>query len=176
MSAGFGRKGLSADQMGMAPGGFGRQGFSGESRAAQDFPSDGDELARRREEFLASERARRAALRDEGQILDGGGLTEVAMTARARPTSSKPVKNIVFTYLLWWFFGSISAHRFYLGATGSALGQFGLLLGSLAMLLLLPAMGVLMLIGWALWYLADAVLIIGLAKRANQPDSALVFA
>ena len=44
------------------------------------------------------------------------------------------------------------------------------------MLLLLPAMGVLMLIGWALWYLADAVLIIGLAKRANQPDSALVFA
>jgi TM2 domain-containing membrane protein YozV len=33
-------------------------------------------------------------------------------------------KNMVVAYLLWFFLGFFSAHRFYLGQTGSAIFQF----------------------------------------------------
>lgn len=32
--------------------------------------------------------------------------------------------NLLIAYLLWFFLGFFSAHRFYLGQTGSAIAQF----------------------------------------------------
>jgi hypothetical protein len=78
---------------------------------ARTFGRKGSEdavMASRREAFLASERARR-----EQQSI------ERPEAARSLEVASRPIivreKSVGVAYLLWFFFGALSAHRVYLG-------------------------------------------------------------
>ena len=82
---------------------FGRKGVGGQS-----------ELAERRAAFLAAERARQSSRRRQDH-----------------PAHSEPVfvreKSTGTAYLLWFFLGGLSAHRFYLGFPVSGAIQAALL-------------------------------------------------
>ncbi|HKR24739.1 MAG TPA: TM2 domain-containing protein [Allosphingosinicella sp.] len=121
---------------------FGRKGVGGQ-----------DALAERRAAFVAAERARQSGPRQD------------------RPAHAAPAfvreKSTGTAYLLWFFFGGLSVHRFYLGFPVSGAIQAAFLpiswalifSGSLAAFLTMTAGG--------LWILADAFLIPGLAREAN---------
>ena len=60
--------------------------------------------------------------------------------------------NIVVAYLLWFFLGILSGHRFYLGRPGTAILQI---------------LSYLILIG-GIWWLIDAFLIPGIIRQAKD--------
>ena len=138
----------------MTAGGFGRKGLGGD-----------DEMARRREAFIASERARQAnpaapQMQSEPRFGFAAAPTQLAY---AGPQKSRGV-----AYLLWFAFGAVSAHRHYLGYHNSGLVQGAFWFGGWMAILtgnfyLLP----LPLIG-GLWVLADAFLIPSMVREANS--------
>lgn len=77
-------------------------------------------------------------------------------------------KSILIAYLLWFFLGTFAVHRFYLGATKSALVMLGMWVvfgalsgitfGIFGFLLLIPA----------IWWFLDLFLIPGIAHDKNQ--------
>lgn len=75
-------------------------------------------------------------------------------------------KSVGLAYVLWFFFGMLGVHRFYLGYTGSGAAIMGITL--------LSAVLSFVLIGWltiwisGLWVLVDLFLIPGLASRQNS--------
>jgi TM2 domain-containing membrane protein YozV len=137
----------------MSTAGFGRRGAA---------PDDG--LAARRAAFLAEERARASAAPAAGR----GGLDEdFAM----RPLLERPYvsrKTMGTAYLLWFFLGGFSAHRFYLGFNGSAIVQLLLTPFGYAMLMSKSPAGFVAVGAGALWLLADAFLLPGMVGKANQ--------
>jgi TM2 domain-containing membrane protein YozV len=123
--------------------------------------SEDAEMASRREAFLASERARR-----EQPSL------ERPETARSPEVASRPIfvreKSVGVAYLLWFFFGALSAHRFYLGYSSSAAAQAGLWFVSWMMIaagFLLAGFG---LVIAAIWMIGDAFVIPSLCRGANE--------
>jgi len=113
-------------------------------------------MAARRAAFLAEERAR---------------THQPAPDEDYRP-SATPVfvreKSIGTAYLLWFFLGGLSAHRFYLGRVSSGAIQlvltplgYGLILGK-------SPFGIAVLLCAWLWILGDAFLIPSLARAANE--------
>lgn len=69
-------------------------------------------------------------------------------------------KSTGAAYLLWFFLGGFGAHRFYLGRTGTAVGQLLLLLFGWVPLFL----------GWlalGIWWLVDAFLIPDIIRVEN---------
>lgn len=166
--SGFGRKGgagampLSAGEA-MAR----RAGYVPPAPVAVAEPTPSSELAA----FLAAERKRRPESPEPG-------LSDIAIaTPRARrATGGGGDKSMLLAYVLWWFACSIGAHRFYLGAYGSGAAMLGLFILSFAVMFVMPPVGLAMLAGWLLWVIADAFLIPGLVRTANQPDGAAVFA
>lgn len=161
----FGRKGLGPGQSAPSP-----------SRTTR--PAADDDIARKREAFIASERARRA---EEG----GGGISEIAAhyggSARFPLTRVRPERSLFMAYLLWFILGQISAHRFYLGAYRSAIAQVALFFFWVALALaapersyntLGPVLAVLV-IGWILWIVGDVFLIRGIHRKlCRQPSEA----
>jgi TM2 domain-containing membrane protein YozV len=127
------------------------------------------QLAAQREAFLASERARRANETPEP------GISSYAATKRSAPAGER---SIWLAYLWWFILGQISLHRFYLGATQSAMIQVGMFVMALLFTFtgLLP-IAALFFIPWCLWLLGDAFLIPGLHRRycAQRNDVARVF-
>ena len=131
---------------------------------ARTFGRKGSEdavMASRREAFLASERARR-----EQQSI------ERPEAARSLEVASRPIivreKSVGVAYLLWFFFGALSAHRFYLGYSSSAAVQAGLWFVSWMMIaagFLLAAFG---LVVAAIWMIGDAFVIPSLCRAANE--------
>ena len=142
----FGRKGLG-------PG----NSVAGQPRATR--PAADDDIARKREAFLAAERARRAEEHGDG------GISGVA--GHYRSPDIKRERNLWMAYLLWFILGQISAHRFYLGAYRSAMAQVGLF--AVAVIIAISrassgnyAVGAIMaiaMIGWAVWILGDVFFI-----------------
>jgi TM2 domain-containing membrane protein YozV len=128
--------------------GFGRKGTV-----------DGAALAARRAAFLAEERAR--ALTSGGGGSGGGGV------APANPVFVRE-KSTGVAYLLWFFLGGVSAHRFYLGFPMSAAIQAGLTPIAYAMLFSGSLFGVIPMFAAGLWILADAFLIPGMVRQAND--------
>ena len=126
-----------------------------------------DEMQRRREAFLAAERARHVEAvtpHFDGTlgVRSGGG------------------KSVALAYLFWFGCGTISAHRFYLGFPRSALIQASLwfvgwlmVLGGFFIALLAVGAAV-------IWMIRDAFLLPGLCREANNrargPDVAAAFA
>ncbi len=174
----FGRKGLRPDMAPPArPKPFGR---AQDSLSSSSVELDQDEMAALRNAFIASERARQAqpAQRAEtGGSAGGAGLGISAPQAAAHIPRSRPERSMALAYVLWFFLGQLSAHRFYLGAGRSALIQLGLFFCSLLIFFLVPVLGAVGLIAWALWLLGDVFLISGLHRRYSQEvDPRAVFA
>lgn len=71
---------------------------------------------------------------------------------------AKLERSVAIAYLLWFFFGGFSAHRFYLGATHSAIVQASFFFVSLALIATMSAFSMLgAFLGaiWAFWVLID---------------------
>ena len=139
----------------MTAGGFGRKGMSG-----------GDEMARRREAFIAAERARQA----NPPPVDASLEPSPRFGFGSEPTpyaGNGPLKSVGVAYLLWFLFGAVSAHRHYLGYHNSALAQCGLWIGGWALVFSgnFYFVGALFLAG--LWVLADAFIIPSMCREAN---------
>jgi len=153
----FGRKGAAMAKTGLAAP---RAVFPVEERAGprQEPRSDAD-LAARRAAFLAEERARpRQEARPDP---DFGG---------PRPIARAPIvpKSMYRAYIRWFFGGGLSAHRFYLGFPASAIIQLMLTPISYVMLMNKSPAGLVVASGASLWLVADAFLIPGLVRRANE--------
>lgn len=168
----FGRKGL---QPGEVPPAVPTGQSPGWRSAAGAADGAGGAVSPQLAAFLAAERQRGGA--------DGAPAassipadTRHRTGAAAAPGHGQGRRSLLVAYVLWWFAGAFGAHRFYLGATQSAIAMLGLLVAAIGMIFLLPVAGFALLIGWACWYLADAILIIGLARREPAPDPAAVFA
>ncbi len=75
-------------------------------------------------------------------------------------------KSVGVAYLLWLFLSGFGAHRFYLGATGTAVMQ--LLLFAIGWLTAVFLVGFVLLAIWGIWVLVDACLIPGMVERDMQ--------
>jgi TM2 domain-containing membrane protein YozV len=160
---------------------FGRKGLGpGESAPSPlrtTRPAADDDIARKREAFLAAERARRAE--SEGGVSD---LAARYPNSSHTPFSQvRPQRHLYMAYLLWFVLGQISAHRFYLGAYHSAIAQVGLFFAWVALALAAPERSqdtigpvlMVLMIGWILWIVADVFLIRGLHRKlCRQPGEA----
>lgn len=157
-SASFGRKGLSADVVGQPPR---RRAQFGQAVVAPADAAPADPAADRRAAFLAAERAR---VGDVDQAGDG--------EAPAAATRTRAIlvggKSLGTAYVLWFFLGGFSAHRFYLGSPLTAIAQIALWYVSLMFFMAgNPQAFYPLTAGW-LWILGDAVFIPKLRDAANE--------
>ena len=131
------------------------------------------DLAARRAAFLAAERAR-----SQGVDRRGGDRREPGRPFQLAAASAAPIyapqKKTRTAYLLWFFLGGFSAHRFYLGFPVSATIQLMLTPLGYAMMMSKSVAGLVILIARGGWLLADAVLIPGLVRRANARSAGAV--
>jgi TM2 domain-containing membrane protein YozV len=125
------------------------------------------DLAARRAAFLAAERARpqQAASPEGGSDL---GTEDGFSRPRLIERAYVPRKTMGTAYLLWFFLGGLSAHRFYLGFRISAIIQMLLTPLGYAMLLTKSPVGLLAVPAAGLWILADAFLIPSMVAKANE--------
>ncbi|MGQ0660471.1 TM2 domain-containing protein [Sphingosinicella sp.] len=158
-SASFGRKGLSADVVGQPAR---RRAQFGQAGAAPADVASADPVADRRAAFLAAERARAADLDHAG---DGEAPTA---TAGRTKTIIVGGKSLGTAYVLWFFLGGFSAHRFYLGTPLTAIAQVALWYVSLMVFMAGNAGAFYPLtLGW-LWILGDIFFIPKLRNAANE--------
>lgn len=90
--------------------------------------------------------------------------TEQQMLVEQRLSNEK--KSTGVAYLLWFLFGGLGVHRFYLGKTGSAVAM--MLLTILGALTLVIYVGAFLLLAMAIWLLVDAFLIPGMIQADSQ--------
>ena len=90
--------------------------------------------------------------------------TQQQMLVEQRLTNEK--KSTGAAYLLWFFLSAFSAHRLYLGKTGSAVAQIVLFWGGC--LLAGVIIGIPMLIAFGIWWIVDGFLIVGLVEQDAQ--------
>jgi len=129
------------------------------------------DMAARRAAFLAAERARASAApadSDHGRDVQESFARPVMA---GRPHVSR--KTMGTAYLLWFFLCGVSAHRFYLGFSTSAIIQLLLTPIGYAMLLSKSPAGLLFVPVAGLWMLADGFLIPGMVRKANERASGL---
>jgi TM2 domain-containing membrane protein YozV len=113
-------------------------------------------MAARRAAFLAEERARS----ERPAPADG-------IAASRAPTFIRE-KSVGTAYLLWFFFGGLSGHRFYLGFPASGAIQLALTPLGYGLLIGKSPVGFAVLICAWLWILGDAFVIASLARAANE--------
>ncbi len=183
MAGSFGRRGLDSASAGMSGGttpvfGAARGPASAQPASAQPATpqpasvvgDDGQSPQMRA--FLAAERAARGADHEPG-------VSDVALSTSRKLAAVGGGRQVsmLLAYVLWYFGAAIAAHRFYIGATQSALIMLGLFFGGLALMLVWPPLGLVSLAAWGLWVLADVALIPGLVRRARSgPDFESAFA
>jgi TM2 domain-containing membrane protein YozV len=131
-----------------APGGFGRK-----------VNPDAAEIARRREQFIAAERARQPEAPRELDL-------QVPRPSSPRPGGAE--KSILLAYVLWFGLSTLSAHRFYLGFTASAMGQASMWFVGWLLVVGGEYIGLASVLAAAIWMLVDAFLIPGLVRKANE--------
>lgn len=155
----FGRKGVIPG----AAAGPARSAFGAARGATADVnaPSEADDpYASQRAAFLAAERARGPEGNDE-------------IHAGAAPRAgSNPVfireKSMGVAYLLWFLFCQLGVHRFYAGATQSAVIQASLFVVGWMMVASGMLVAFVAVVVGAIWALADAFMIPGLIREANR--------
>lgn len=183
--SGFGRKGLDASAPAHPASSFGAARMAGAPSlngvpfgAPPTQPTgtgDSEEMSPQLRAFLAAERAQRAA---EGEA----DLSTIAESQSRQPkvrATGAPRTKLV-AYVLWYFAAPIAAHRFYLGARNSAMIMAGLFWVGLLVAafmskqstmsvggLFVPPPGIVMILVWMLWVVADLFLIPGLVRRYN---------
>ncbi|WP_114951932.1 TM2 domain-containing protein [Sphingosinicella terrae] len=122
-----------------------------------------DEMARRVEDFLACERARKAEAGREAAF--------AAASGRAPPIRhAAPVreKSTAMAYLFWFGLGTLGAHRFYLGYAQTAIVQASLWFVGWLLVAGTFFVGLLPVAAATIWVIADAFLIPDLTRRANE--------
>lgn len=171
--SGFGKKGLDAGH-----GGAIRQsaGFGQAVPAQRMAPQPAyDPMAAQREAFIAAERARRMNEPDQRPWDEPAqrspGLSSYAQDYPNSRPAVQQSRSLAVAYILWFILGQLSVHRFYLGATTSAIVQVSLFFGSLLVLFIFPPMGLIGFIGWVLWILADVFLMPGLHRTFCRPPA-----
>jgi len=124
------------------------------------------DLAARRAAFLAAERARaQSAPADDRHGRDTAvGLSRPALSERPYVA----LKTMGTAYLLWFFLGGFSAHRFYLGFQVSGIIQLLLAPIGYALLLSKSPAGLLFVPVAGIWILVDGFLIPGMVRKANE--------
>lgn len=75
-------------------------------------------------------------------------------------------KSVGVAYLLWFFFGMLGVHRFYLQRSGSAIAILLMTLASF--LLMVFAVGMITIIIPAIWVFIDLFLIPGMTRDYNS--------
>lgn len=149
----FGRKGMAGGAVAPPP----RAAF-GAHLEAPIAPADAnDPYAAQRAAFIASERTRSEA----------GPARDFAPEPATRSIHVRE-KTLFTAYLLWFVLGQLSAHRFYLGRTSSAVTQVCLWLVSCLMLVGGFTLGLVGLLANAIWVIGDAFLMPGLVRKANE--------
>ena len=118
-----------------------------------------DDLAARRAAFLAAERARPREEARPDDDLPG---------PRSNGRQLVAPKSMYRAYMHWFFGGGLSAHRFYLGYPASAIIQLMLTPISYVMVMNGSPAGLVVASGATLWFVADAFLLPGLLRRANE--------
>lgn len=157
---GFGRKGLDGQAPMAAPSTMGRMP-PGMARAMNQPGSGEPAVSSQLQAFLAAERANRGSAPEPE-------ITDVAERMRAGPVRTGSKREMWVAYLLWWFLGGFAAHRFYLGQATSAVIMIATMIGSFAMMAIIPPVGLGCFVLWALWLLADIALIPGMTRRYND--------
>jgi TM2 domain-containing membrane protein YozV len=76
-----------------------------------------------------------------------------------------PPKSLALAYVLWFFFGGLGVHRFYLGRTGTGIAQ--LLLTLSGAVLTLIGIGLFILAGVGIWLVVDLFLMPAIAREEN---------
>ena len=75
-------------------------------------------------------------------------------------------KSVGVAYVLWFFFGGLGGHRFYLKQTGTAIAMLLICLVSIPLSFLLIGYVGFLIVG--IWALVDAFLIPGMARDYNN--------
>ena len=144
----------------------------------EETSRDADEIARLRDSFLAGERAEHMRKNPGGNLSDAAIKHRPKASKKASLKLPKPEESTVGTvYLLWALLGPVSGHRFYLGATWSAVLQAGLLAlglfcffaGGIEDLFLIFA-GVLGMMFFGFWFMADLFLIPRLHRKREAGE------
>jgi TM2 domain-containing membrane protein YozV len=132
-----------------------------------------EEMARRREAFVAEERARRAKLEEEtgssAAAAPSGGRASFGSAAPPSAGFQGPRKSMFVAYLFWFGLGGIGAHRFYLGYTTTGFVLACLWMIGWAAVISLNVLGLIPILVWAFWVVGDAFLIPGMIRNANNP-------
>ena len=105
--------------------------------------------------------------------IEGRGVLPQQLSEREYDVSSafgpaKTEKSMITAYLLWFFLGQLAAHRFYLGATMSAVAQLGFFFFAIAFLAMgMPwaGLGIFLMLIWLTWILLDMFLIPGIHRK-----------
>lgn len=160
----FGRKGVIGDAV-AAP--SPRAAF-GTQRAPAPTAQVDDPYAEQRAAFIAAERARRGG----DAVEDGAGDARAHDPSFDQPRAKTPMvvggKSLGMAYVLWFFLGGLSVHRFYLGHPLSAIAQVCLWYVSLMFFFAGFYLAFFTLIAGAVWILADAFLMPGMQRAANE--------
>ncbi len=177
---GFGRKGLD-QQVNLAPSAPNASGAldglrNNGSRPAFGAQSGGAAASSRVDAFIAAERARNA---EESRSTRGSGEAGISEAAASyKSMAAPPTRSLWMAYLLWFLFGQLSAHRFYLGAYQSAIVQVGLFVTVIFLALSAPGgsistlgpVMVALIVVWALWVVGDVFVIHRIHRRlCRQP-------
>ena len=156
----FGRKGVAA----AAPTGRRAQ------VVAPAAPGADDELARRREAFLAEDRAR------AGRTGEADPFESAERAKKAGLPSFAGRKSLAVAYSLWFFLWVISAHRFYLGRWITGAVQTALWYVSLMFWMAGHDLALYPLMTGLTWIGIDLVLIPGMLRSVNERLEAKAYA
>ena len=96
--------------------------------------------------------------------------TEQQMLVEQRLNNEK--KSVGIAYLLWFFFGGLGVHRFYLGRTGSGVAM--LLLTILGLVLLAVYVGIFLLLALVIWLIVDIFLIPSIVEADSKAKRLMI--
>jgi TM2 domain-containing membrane protein YozV len=126
------------------------------------------EVAARRAAFLAEERTRTQRPAGAGIGMGMGMSMSMGSPAPIREPVFVRAKSRGTAYMLWFFLGGVSAHRFYLGYPASGAVQMAMTPLAYALLASGSMLGLAVLLGAGAWLLADLFLIPGLLRKADE--------
>lgn len=172
---------MAVTRGGMTGATFGRKGMTGAMPAQRRAPAFGnatplgaqDELALRREAFLAAERTRRAGGKVPASTpvearAQARTIEALAAALKPKPPETFDGKSYPVAFLLWMLLGIAGAHRLYLRRPISGGLQAGLFAISLALLFAGYYPAFLGLAAGMMWMLFDARLISRMSKAPRR--------
>ncbi len=161
----------------MAGATFGRKGAAAAAPAgrrarfiAPPVPGSDDEMALRREAFVAAERAR------SGQATKADPMASAERAKKEGLPAFPGRKTLAVAYSLWFMLWAISAHRFYLGRWITGIVQTLLWYVSLMFWMAGHDLALYPLVTGLTWIGIDLFLIPGLLRAANERVEAKAYA